>query len=372
MIYIGLCLGVLLVGMLFATVVVRSYARKGMPTNIIPSGLIAVPVMSLAFGINFFANKLISFDAVSFCSWVVLPLVYSYVLYVCGKRSMGMINKIAIDAIFAMLLVISLPKGVFLFKGLFGSLELPQYADNLLFVPLAVYLLWTFKNKNGYDGFSPMFVAVMGLGLSALAFPYKGLVGEGLVSFGLIIGFSTGVMFAFNQYPARIPMTDCGTAPLVLVFLWYVMQYSSKGMVMVVPSVFSYILVEDLVSLFKKAILKIKFAEKLNIDPRQYYLQVEERGFRPDVILTYIMKWHLGLILVAFVVCDERVPYWQGLGMALMSGACIVYMLSRKGLKEPSLKEVTTDVFSELKSAYKTAKFQINKKGDGEKDDKHQ
>jgi len=301
---------------------------------------------------------------------VILPLVYSYVLYVSGKRSSDALNKIAIDAVFVMLLIISLPKDVFLFKGLLNGLELPQYLDNLLFLPLALYLLWSFKNKNDYDGFSSMFVASLGLGLVALAFPYKHLVGEGVISFGLIIGFSSAVMYAFNQYPARIPMTDCASAPLVLVLLWYTMQFSSKGMAMVVPSIFSYILIEDLVSLFKKAILKIKYAKNLNIDPRQYYLQVVDRGFRPDVTLTYIMKWHLGLILVAFVVCDPRIPYWHGLGMAMMSGACIVYMLSRKGIKEPSLKEVTSDVFSELKSAYKTAKFQMSKKVDDGEDDK--
>ena len=341
-----------------------------MPTGIIPSGLIVVPVMSLAFGINFLVNRYVPFDVVSFGVWVLLPLVYSYALYVCGKRSNTALNKITVDAVFVMLLILFLPKGVFLFKGLFKDLVLPQYLDNLLFLPLALYLLWSFKNKNSYDGFSAMFAAIMGLGLAGLVFPYKNLMGDGSVSFGLIIGFSAGVMYAFNQYPARIPMTDCGAAPLILVLLWYVMQFSSKGMVMIIPSVFSYVLIEDVISLFKKAILKIKYAEKLNINVRQYYLQAVDRGFRPDVVLTYIMKWHLGLILVAFVVCDSRIPYWHGLGMAMLSGACIVYMLSRKGVKEPSLKDVTTDVFSELKNAYKTAKIQINKKVDGGKDDK--
>ncbi|OPZ77221.1 MAG: Glycosyl transferase family 4 [Alphaproteobacteria bacterium ADurb.Bin438] len=362
-------------------ILIKKYNKEGQNIKNLESGFIIAPSLSFGFLITFlflpattwdkFLEKykltnplpVIKYLNACFTDWlsflheyqliafILMPVAYGYTCYFADKNNYSKINKIMIDFVFATLMVLSLPYNTYFLKNLFS---LPLWLDNLLIILLCVFLVNAFKKENDFDGFSSMFVTIMGLGVCALMLPLHRHVNNGVTYLGIVVAFTSLVFFALNSYPAKIKMSNSGVCPLILSFIWVCLQFSFAGKELVIFCIFAYIIFENIVSLIKMLLNKIPLIKKIEFNPKPYYIVANERGQTKDKIITYIVKWNILMIMIAFYTSSPNIKKFLSYitFCLIFVSYWISFNLSKYGEKEPSIKEITTDVSAEFKRSF--------------------
>ncbi len=206
------------------------------------------------------------------------------------------------DKFLMQLLTVSIGAYWIYFKLGYRALWLPFVGELYLgwfFLPLIVFLALWFANAfgitDGMDGLSAGLHTISFLGYGALAL----MMGQYQLAFfcAAVVGAELAFLY-FNIYPARLEMSDVGTLPLGIIFVFVAVLLNREVSLLLIGGVF---MIEILSSFFQVWSVKLRKKRILLVAPIHHHF--EKLGWHETKVTSRFWLLNALLVIAGLSVC---------------------------------------------------------------------